>query len=101
MLREMIDQAKLLEIVRTEFRKHRFDYYEESVSNSNRKNVVPGCTICKVRLHTTGQFVDHLEAKVIVAIERELSEPSKKMNQPYILLPVALQEISIPREGSQ
>jgi hypothetical protein len=94
-----MDRAKLLEIVRTEFHKHRFDYYHESVPNSVRKNVVPGCTICKVRLHTMGQFVDHLEAKVMAAIEREVSDPSKTVNRPYCL-PVALHSKGLASAGA-
>jgi hypothetical protein len=89
-----MDREKLLEVVRVEFHKHRFDYYEESVPNSNRKNTVPGCTICKVRLQTISQFVDHLEAKVTTAVEREFSDRSKTVNRPYVL-PVALHKISL------
>jgi hypothetical protein len=93
-----MDRAKLLEIVRTEFHKHSFDYYAESVPNSNRKNVVPGCTICHVRLHTTGQFVDHLEAKVTAAIERELTG---SCNPSVIRFPVALHRIGLVSKNTQ
>jgi hypothetical protein len=92
----MMDRAKLLEIVRAEFHKHRFDYYAESVPNSNRQNTVPGCPFCRVRLQTVSQFVDHLCEKVQAAVEHEFSDPSKTMNRPYHL-PVALHQISLSR----
>jgi len=34
--------------------------------------VVPGCSICKTRLQTVNQFIDHLCANVLAAVEREL-----------------------------
>jgi hypothetical protein len=89
-----MNRAKLLEVVRVEFHKHRFDFFSQSVPNSNRPVVVPGCSVCRVRLQTVPQFVDHLEAKVKAAIEREFSDPSK--NRPYYL-PVALHKISTVR----
>jgi hypothetical protein len=91
-----MDRAKLLEIVRSEFHKHRFDFYAESVPHSNRPVIVPGCPLCKVRLQTVSQFVDHLCEKVQAAVEREFSDPSKTVNRPYHL-PVALHKISMPR----
>jgi hypothetical protein len=91
-----MDRAKLLEVVRVEFHKHNFDYYAESVPNSNRKNTVPGCPPCKVRLQTVSQFVDHLCEKVQAAVEREFSVPSEIASRPYHL-PVALHKISLAR----
>lgn len=89
----MIDRTKLLEIVRVEFHKHRFDYYQESVPGSRRQNTVPGCTICRTRLHTLGQFVDHLEEKVAAAIELEFSRSGDTASIHRI--PVALSRISL------
>lgn len=86
-----MDRTRILEIVRAEFHKHHFDYYAESVSGSNRKNTVPGCTICKVRLHTVSQFVDHLEAKVEAAFEREFARSDDPAR--VIPFPVALHKI--------
>lgn len=85
-----MDREKLLGIVRAEFHKHRFDYYQESVSGSRRQNTVPGCTICKARLHTLGQFVDHLEEKVAAAVEREFLRSSVHQ------IPIAMNRISLP-----
>jgi hypothetical protein len=86
-----MDRAKLLEVVRAEFHKHSFGYYAESVPNSNRKNTVPGCPYCKVRLQTVSQFVDHLEEKVIAAIERESSRSNACQ------VPFAMNKISLPQ----
>ena len=88
------ERARIHAIVRAEFHKHRFDYYAESIPNSNRKNTVPGCPFCRVVLQTVSQFVDHLCEKVEAAFEREFSDPSKTMNRPYHL-PVALHKISL------
>jgi hypothetical protein len=46
---------------------------------------------CRVRLQTVPQFVDHLEAKVIAAIEREFSSSNDTAN--VIRFPVALHRI--------
>ena len=91
---EVTERAKILEIVRTEFHKHRFDYYAEPVPNSNRKNIVPGCSVCRVRAQTVSQYVDHLEERVIAAIEQELSNRGNTVNRPYCL-PIALHKISL------
>jgi hypothetical protein len=91
-----MDRAKLLEAVRVEFHKHHFDYYAETVPNSNRKNTVPGCPVCKVRLQTVSQFVDHLSVKVQAAVEREFSRSDDSANAAY-RLPVALHGIPLAR----
>lgn len=65
--------AKIAEAVRAEFQKHKFDVFVDnppSMAQGGKGVVVFGCVICKVRLNTTGQFVEHLEEKVHEAIVR-------------------------------
>lgn len=93
-----MDRPKLLEVVRTEFHKHRFDFYAESVPNSNRKVTVPGCPVCRVRAQTVSQYVDHLEQRVIAAVDREFSNSSDTAN--VVPFPVALHRIDpCPRKS--
>lgn len=59
--------------VRAEFQRHEFDVHVEnrpSMAQGDKGVVVPGCAICKTRIHATEQFVAHLEGKVCAAIER-------------------------------
>jgi len=53
-----------------EMSRHRFDTYLDNSSGTkdNRGVVVPGCTLCRVRLNTISQFVDHLTEQVERAI---------------------------------
>ena len=90
-----MDRARILEVVRNEFHKHRFDFYQESVPGSRRPITVPGCTICKMRVNTMSQFVDHLEEKVAAAVERELSRSSNTENA-ACRFPVAINRIPLP-----
>jgi hypothetical protein len=91
-----VDRAKLLEVVSIEFHKHNFDSFAESMPNSNRPVIVPGCPICRVRAQTVSQFVDHLCEKVQAAVEREFSDPSKTAIRSYPF-PVALHKIPTVR----
>jgi hypothetical protein len=76
-----MDRARILEIVRLEFHEHRFDFFAEPVPSSNRPVTVPACPLCRVRLQTVPQFVDHLCEKVQAAVEREFYDPSKTVNR--------------------
>jgi hypothetical protein len=44
------------------------------MTQGGRGVVVPGCSICKVRLQTVGQFTDHLCEKVLAAVERAVEK---------------------------
>jgi hypothetical protein len=85
------ERVRIRAIVKAEFTKHRFDYFAESVPNSNRPIVVPGCSLCRVRLQTVPQFVDHLCEKVEAAFEREFAGSTVNPAYPF---PVALHNIS-------
>jgi hypothetical protein len=67
------ERARLHAIVKAEFARHRWDTFVDeppSMAQGGRGVVVPGCSICKVRLQTVGQYTEHLAAKVEEAIER-------------------------------
>jgi len=60
----------LIAVVKAEMSRHRFDTYLDNspATKDNRGIVVPGCTLCRVRLNTISQFVDHLTEQVERAI---------------------------------
>jgi len=63
--------AKIAEAIRAEFQKHRFDTFIDeppSVAQGGKGVVVPGCTVCKVRLQTNEQFMQHVAEKVCAVI---------------------------------
>jgi hypothetical protein len=67
------ERARIQAIVKEEFAKHRWDTFVDeppSMAQGGRGVVVPGCSICKARLQTVGQYTEHLAAKVWEAIER-------------------------------
>jgi hypothetical protein len=63
--------------------RHRFDTFVDnppSVAQGGRGVVVPGCSVCRVRLQTVEQYIDHLTESVMCAIregERKPQEPSE------------------------
>ncbi|HXW55544.1 MAG TPA: hypothetical protein VEJ67_07345 [Candidatus Cybelea sp.] len=68
------ETARLKTIVKAEFAKHRWDTFCDnppSMAQGGSGVVVPGCSLCTVRLQTVNQFTDHLAAKVWEAIEKE------------------------------
>jgi len=67
-----IDREKTLEVVRSEFQKHRFGTFMDeplSVAQGGKGVVVPGCSVCQVRMETVEQFMRHVLTKVSVVIE--------------------------------
>jgi len=75
---EMMDaavKARFCEVMKAEFAKHRWDTFVDEppgMAQGGSGVVVPGCSICKTRLQTVNQFIDHLCANVLAAVEREL-----------------------------
>jgi hypothetical protein len=69
----------IIAIIHAEMRRHKFDTYVEdppSMTQGGRGVVVPGCSICKVRLSTIGQFVDHLTESVVRAVHEVARQPA-------------------------
>ena len=70
----------VIAIIRAEMGRHKFDTYVEdppSIAEGGRGVVVPGCSFCKMRLSTVGQFVDHLTKSVVLAINEAVREPAE------------------------
>jgi hypothetical protein len=67
-------------IIRAEMGRHKFDTYVDdrpSIAQGGRGVVVPGCSICKVRLSTVGQFVDHLTKSIVRTVHEAAREPEE------------------------
>jgi hypothetical protein len=70
----------IIAIIQAEMRRHKFDTYVDeppSVAHGGKGVVVPGCSICRVRLNTAGQFVDHLSEAVVRAVHEVAREPAE------------------------
>jgi hypothetical protein len=94
------ERVQLRAIVKAEFAKHRFDSFVDeppSIGYGGRGVVVPGCSMCRVRLQTTGQFVDHLCEKVQAAVDPEFSSATDTMNPANF--PIALHKFSPLRQA--
>jgi len=69
-------QKRLVEAIRSEFQRHRFDVFVDdppSVAQGGKGVVVPGCAVCKIQLQTVERFVTHLSDKVLEAFEKQLN----------------------------
>jgi len=70
----------VIAIIQAEMRRHKFDTYVDdppSIAQCGRRAVVSGCSICRVRLSTVGQFVDHLTKSVVLAVQEAALEPGE------------------------
>jgi hypothetical protein len=75
-----MDKAKLLNALQSEIRRHDFATFVDeppSVAQGGNGIVVPGCPLCKKRLNTHSQFLDHFANDVLPPLlDRLSSEPS-------------------------
>jgi len=63
-----MNKQDLLRALQTEIRRHDFDTFVDnppSVAQGGKGVVVPGCTVCKKRINTSGQFADHIANDVV------------------------------------
>jgi hypothetical protein len=67
-----VQKSTLLRALQQEIRRHDFSYFVEEIPH-NKGVVVPGCPICKKRLNTTSQFLDHLADDAMPALIEKLS----------------------------
>jgi len=70
----------VIAIIRAEMSRHKFDTYVDdppSIAQYGRGTVVSGCSICRMRLSTVGQFVDHLTKSVVLAVHEAAREPEE------------------------
>lgn len=67
----MTTRRDVIAAVRAEFQRHKMDVFVSnppSIAEGGNGVVVPGCSICKVRLNTTEQFMEHVSEKVCAVI---------------------------------
>jgi len=58
-----MNKSELLHALQVEIRRHNFDTFVDnppSVAQGGKGVVVPGCTICRKRFHTSSEFLDHI-----------------------------------------
>src|SRR5258707_10972322 len=62
-LERIMQKSELLRALQQEIRRHDFNYFVDqppSVAQGGKGVVVPGCPICRKRINTMNQFLDHL-----------------------------------------
>ncbi|HXN24600.1 MAG TPA: hypothetical protein VOA41_17830 [Candidatus Dormibacteraeota bacterium] len=67
----MAVQTSILQAAQDELKRHTWDTFVEdppSIAQGGHGVVVPGCTVCKKRINTTSQFVEHLANDVLPGI---------------------------------
>lgn len=70
-------KSKLLQAIQTEIRRHNWDTFVDeppSIAQGGRGVVVTGCSVCKARLNTTSQFVEHVAGSMPALINRLSAE---------------------------
>jgi len=71
-----MNKSELLHALQVEIRRHNFDTFVDnppSVAQGGKGVVVPGCTICRKRFHTSSQFLDHIADDVVPTLLDKLT----------------------------
>jgi len=68
-----MDKQALLRALQVEIQRHDLGTFMDE-PQSGRSIVVPGCSLCRKRLNTSSQFVDHLADDVLPAAIAKLDE---------------------------
>jgi hypothetical protein len=66
-------KSELLAAIQREIQSHDFSHFVDeppSLSDGGKGVVVPGCPRCRVRFHTTSQFLDHLANAMPALLEK-------------------------------
>jgi len=69
-------KSDLLRAIQQEIQRHDFSHFVEnppSVAQGGKGVVVPGCPVCKKRINTMSQFLDHLADDAMPALLNRLS----------------------------
>ncbi|MGA2813652.1 MAG: hypothetical protein ABSG16_19790 [Candidatus Acidiferrum sp.] len=73
-----VKRQEFISKLQQELRKHQKDYFcseERSMAEGGTGVMAPGCMLCKVRLNTSGQYLEHLLVDVLPqAVERILND---------------------------
>jgi len=81
-----MNKSELLHTLQVEIRPHDFDTFVDnppSVAQGGRGVVVPDCTICRKRFHTSSQFLDHIADDVIPTFLDKLAAQTRFSDRPY------------------
>ena len=68
-----MQKSVLLAAIQHEIQRHDFSTFVDelpSMAQGGKGVVIPGCPVCKKRLNTMGQFLDHLADAMPALIER-------------------------------
>jgi hypothetical protein len=68
-----MNKQALLRVLQFEIQRHDLGTFLDE-PQSGRGVVVPGCSLCRKRLNTSSQFVDHLANDVLPAAIAKLDE---------------------------
>jgi len=71
-----VKKSELLRALQQEIRRHDFSHFVENppaVAQGGKGVVVPGCPVCKKRINTMPQFLDHLADDVLPPLLDRLS----------------------------
>jgi hypothetical protein len=69
-------KSELLRAIQQEIQRHDFSHFVEnppSIAQGGKGVVVPGCPMCKKRINTMPQFLDHLADDAMPALLDRLS----------------------------
>ena len=69
-------KSELLRAIQQEIQRHDFSHFVEnppSIAQGGKGVVVPGCPMCKKRIKTMSQFLDHLADDAMPALLYRLS----------------------------
>jgi hypothetical protein len=72
-----MQKPALLAAIQAEIQRHDFSHFVDeppSVADGGKGVVVPGCPVCKIRINTTSQFLDHLANDAMPALLNRLSQ---------------------------
>jgi hypothetical protein len=78
-----VQKSALLAAIQQEIHKHDFSTFVDeppSMARGGKGVVIPGCPLCKKRLNTVGQFLDHLANEAMPALINRLSAAKERQS---------------------
>ncbi len=79
-----MQKSVLLRAPQQEIRRHDFSHFVDrppSIAQGGTGVVVPGCSICRKRLNTMNQFLEHLAEDAMPALIERLSVEANQVSQ--------------------
>jgi hypothetical protein len=74
-----MQESALLAAIHVEIQRHDFSHFIDeppAIAEGGKGVVVPGCPVCKVRINTASQFLDHLANDAMPALLDRLAKRS-------------------------